>query len=149
MAMSMLFGRSEATKSMPAAAGMLLFLGPALGPSVGGALITAAGWRFIFLINVPTGLAAVLSVRRIPAEIAAGRADEATLDLVGLVLLAGGLALMLLGISEAGTGGWSAPGSWLPLAAGSALVAAYVIWSGCRRGSSPACPPQWGSECCE
>ena len=48
----MLFGKGESARSMPATAGMLLFLGPALGPSVGGALIAAGGWRGIFLINL-------------------------------------------------------------------------------------------------
>jgi EmrB/QacA subfamily drug resistance transporter len=130
MAMSMLFGRSEATRSMPAAAGMLLFLGPALGPSAGGVLITAVGWRSIFLINVPAGLAAAVAIRRIPPNLAVGRAAAARLDWGGLLALAGGLALLLLGIGQAGTGGWSALESWLPIVIGAGLVAGYVTWSG-------------------
>jgi MFS family permease len=120
MAMSMLFGKSEATRSMPATAGMLLFLGPALGPSVGGALIGAVGWRAIFLINVPAGLAAALAVRRIPA-------GGARLDLPGLVLLAGGLAALLLGISEAGTASWASARTWPLLIAGMVMLAGYAL----------------------
>jgi EmrB/QacA subfamily drug resistance transporter len=130
MAMSMLFGKSEATRSMPATAGMLLFLGPALGPSVGGALIGAVGWRSIFLINVPTGLAAAFAVRRIPAGLAAGRSEQAGPDVPGLLLLAVGLALLLLGIGQGGSLGWGAAASWLPMAAGGALLACYALWSG-------------------
>jgi EmrB/QacA subfamily drug resistance transporter len=126
MAMSMLFGKSDATRSMPATAGMLLFAGPALGPAVGGALIGAAGWRAIFLINVPTGLTAALAVRRIPAELAAGPAGRARLDRAGLLLLAAGLALLLLGISEGGTASWASPQTWIPLLAGSGLLAGYA-----------------------
>jgi MFS family permease len=54
-------------------AGILLFLGPALGPTVGGALIGAAGWRAIFLINVPAGAVAAVAVRYVPAALAPER----------------------------------------------------------------------------
>jgi EmrB/QacA subfamily drug resistance transporter len=136
MAMSMLFGKNEATRSMPATAGMLLFLGPALGPSLGGALIGAVGWRSIFLINVPVGLAAAVAVRRIPKVLAAGRSEQARLDLPGLLLLAAGLALLLLGIGQGGTLGWAAAASWAPLLAGAAFLAGYAVWSG--RAEQPA-----------
>jgi EmrB/QacA subfamily drug resistance transporter len=136
MAMSMLFGKSAATRSVPATAGMLLFLGPALGPSLGGALIGAVGWRSIFLINVPTGLAAAIAVRRIPAGLAAGRSERARPDLPGLLLLAVGLALLLLGIGQGGTVGWGAMASWLPLLVGGVLLGCYAVWSG--RAEQPA-----------
>jgi EmrB/QacA subfamily drug resistance transporter len=130
MAMSMLFGKSGATRSMPAAAGMLLFLGPALGPTVGGALIGVVGWRSIFLINVPTGVAAVLAVRSIPADMATGRSARARLDRRGLLLLTAGLALLLLGIGQSGVDGWGAAACWLPILAGGTLLAGYAAWSG-------------------
>ena len=136
MAMSMLFGKDGRPASaapaaaMPAAAGMLLFLGPALGPSVGGALIGAVGWRSIFLINVPTGLAAVIAVRKIPARLAPGPSTGARLDARGLLLLAAGLALLLLGVTLAGSDGWAAPACWPPLLSGAALLAGYARWSG-------------------
>jgi EmrB/QacA subfamily drug resistance transporter len=130
LAMSMLFGQGEASRAMPATAGMLLFLGPALGPSVGGALIGAVGWRSIFLINVPAGIAAAFAIPRIPAGLAPGRTAQARLDLVGLLLLAGGLAVLLFGIGEGGTAGWGAPSSWLALAAGVFLLAGYALRSG-------------------
>jgi EmrB/QacA subfamily drug resistance transporter len=136
MAMSMLFGKSEATRSMPATAGMLLFLGPALGPSIGGALIGTVGWRSIFLINVPVGLVAALAIRRIPAGMAAGPCSGARLDRGGLLLLAGGLALLLLGISRGGTGGWAAPATWLPMVAAAGLLASYAAWA--SRADQPA-----------
>jgi EmrB/QacA subfamily drug resistance transporter len=136
LAMSMLFGKSDATRSMPATAGMLLFLGPALGPSVGGALIGAVGWRSIFLINVPVGIAAALAVRRIPADAAPPSEGRASLDRIGLILLAGGLAALLLGISQAGAGGWAAPVALVPLVTGIALLTAYALWSAQTRKSA-------------
>jgi len=129
MAMSMLFGRSEATRSMPVTAGLLLFLGPALGPTVGGALIGAVGWRSIFLINIPTGVAAVLAVRRIPPDMAPGPSENSSLDLRGLLLLTVGLALLLLGISQGGVVGWASTESWLPLLVGTALLMTYAPWA--------------------
>lgn len=110
---------------------MLLFLGPALGPSVGGALIGAVGWRSIFLINVPVGLVAALTIRAIPAELAAARQEAADrLDVPGLLLLAGGLVSLLLGITLAGTSGWASPACWLPVLAGALLLASYAARAG-------------------
>ena len=128
MAMSMLFGKGESARSMLATAGMLLFLGPALGPSVGGALIAAGGWRGIFLINLPTGLAAALAARRIPAGRAQGAGERTRPDLPGLVLLAAGLPLLLLGVTKAATDGWGALPSWLPLS-GAIALACYAAWA--------------------
>jgi|HubBroStandDraft_2_1064218.scaffolds.fasta_scaffold64685_1 EmrB/QacA subfamily drug resistance transporter len=136
LAMSMLFGTGDVTRSIPATAGMLLFLGPALGPTVGGALIGAAGWRSIFLINVPVGIAAAVAVRRIPPHLAAGPAAGARLDRIGLLLLASGLALLLLGAGQAGAGRWEAWMAWLPLIAGAVLLAGYAAWS--RQADQPA-----------
>jgi predicted MFS family arabinose efflux permease len=121
---------------MPPTAGMLLFLGPALGPTAGGALIGVLGWRSIFLINVPVGLAAAAAIRRIPADLAVGPADGARLDRTGLLLLATGLALLLLGTGQGGAGGWATLSCWLPLAAGAVLLAGYAAWS--RQAEQPA-----------
>lgn len=136
MAMSMLFGKGESARSMSATAGMLLFLGPALGPSVGGVLIAAGGWRGIFLINLPTGLAAALAVRKIPADLAPGAGERIRLDIPGLVLLAAGMTLLLLGVTDAGSDGWGAPGSWLPVLSGVAALACYAAWA--RNVEQPA-----------
>jgi EmrB/QacA subfamily drug resistance transporter len=128
LAMSMLLG-GGARRSMSPVAGMLLFLGPALGPTAGGALIGAGGWRTIFLINVPLGLAAALFARAIPARLAPGRIAGTRLDLPGLGLLAGGLALVLFAATEGGENGWTSNECWIPLAVGAALLAGYAGWS--------------------
>jgi len=88
LAMSMLLG-GRGARSISPLAGLMLFLGPALGPTVGGALIGAAGWRSIFLVNVPVGALAALAVRSVPAALAPGRTPGARFDLPGLILLAG------------------------------------------------------------
>ena len=138
LAMSMLLGRgAEAAsgagaRSISPAAGIMLFLGPALGPTVGGALIGAGGWRAIFLINVPLGALAAVAVRHVPAALAPGRQPGARFDLPGLILLAAGLTGLLLGASQGASAGWTAPSTWAPLAAGAVLTTCYIGWAARR-----------------
>ncbi len=132
LTMSMLLGRSGGARTISPLAGILLFLGPALGPTVGGALISAGGWRSIFLINVPVGAVAALAVRLVPAGLAPGREPGARFDLPGLALLAAGLTGLLFGASQGAAAGWSAPSTMLPLAAGAALIVGYVWWAARR-----------------
>jgi EmrB/QacA subfamily drug resistance transporter len=107
--------------------GILLFAGPAAGPTVGGLLIGAFGWPAVFLVNVPFGILGVLGVLRWRAERAA---DPGTrFDPAGMALLAGGLALALYGAGQGPTAGWTAPRVWPFWAAGALLVAAYVGWA--------------------
>ncbi len=63
LAMGLLLGRDGAARTMPPSAGIMLFAAPALGPALGGLLIGAFGWRSVFLINVPVGLAALAGLR--------------------------------------------------------------------------------------
>ncbi|MFE3194374.1 MFS transporter [Nocardia sp. NPDC059240] len=116
-------------RGMSPVAGVMLFLGPALGPSLGGALIAGAGWRGIFLINVPVGVLAVLAARWIPERLAPGGTVGVRFDPVGMVLLAGGLTLSLFGIGRAGAAGWAGTATWVPLVCGLALLAAYAGWA--------------------
>jgi EmrB/QacA subfamily drug resistance transporter len=130
LAMSMLLGRATgAARSISPAAGIMLFLGPALGPTVGGALIGAVGWRAIFLINVPLGTLAALAVRFVPPALAPGRTPGARFDLSGLTLLAAGLTGLLFGASQGAASGWTSAVTLIPLAASAALLTSYIGWA--------------------
>ena len=137
LAMSMLLGDlgrdgGKRARGISPVAGILLFLGPALGPTAGGALIGAVGWRGIFLVNVPLGALAAVAAGAVPAAMAPGRRPGARFDLPGLVLLAAGLTGLLLGASQGTSAGWAAPACWVPLAAGAALAGGYVAWAARR-----------------
>jgi EmrB/QacA subfamily drug resistance transporter len=135
LALSMLLG-GRGARSISPSAGIMLFLGPALGPTVGGALIAAAGWRSIFLINVPVGALAALAVRSVPAQLVPGRTPGAKFDLPGLILLAAGLTGLLYGASQGATSGWASAATLTALAIGAGLLACYAAWS--RRRDQPA-----------
>jgi len=115
LAMSMLLGRgasasdtgasdtgasqSEGAQVISPVAGIMLFLGPALGPTVGGALIGAVGWRGIFLINVPAGALAPRWLVRLTVRVTvlAGFAVLAVASL-GLLLIAAATPLWLIAV---------------------------------------------------
>ena len=85
----------------------VLGISMALGPVIGGLLVTSNGWRSIFWINIPVGLAAiVLSLRFIP-ESRAPRARR--VDFVGQFLVVSLLSSLTYGIIEAPNRGWSSP----------------------------------------
>jgi EmrB/QacA subfamily drug resistance transporter len=80
---------------------------PALGPVLGGWLVTNASWRWIFYVNLPVGIAGFvvgLLFLRENREPTAG-----PFDLPGFVLSGGGLALVLYAISRAPVEGWRSP----------------------------------------
>ena len=81
-------------------------LGLAIGPSVGGLLIAAGGWRWVFFVNVPAGiLGAALGWIMLPRTRA--KAPLARLDLLGLVLLIPVVGALLLALSEASHRGFA------------------------------------------
>jgi len=105
-----------------------------LGPPAGGALIETGSWRWVFLVNIPFGAAALWVARRQLVESRApGRRTMP--DLPGAALLAGLLALLNLGVVKGGDWGWASARTWLTFAAAAALLGLFVFSS--RRHRSP------------
>ena len=132
LAMSLILDPRRGAQSMPASAGIVLFAAPALGPALGGLLISAFGWRSVFLVNVPVGLLALAGVRAARRARPAGEGPDqpdrgARLDVPGLILLAAGLGLATYGASKGPELGWLSAGSAPAWAGGLALVASYVL----------------------
>jgi MFS family permease len=93
---------------------------PLIAPALGGLLSTYASWRWIFLINVPLGLAGLVLALRLVPDI---RADDAgRLDWRGFLLAAAGIAALVVGLE-----GIAAPRPDWPLAIGELVVAAVVL----------------------
>jgi EmrB/QacA subfamily drug resistance transporter len=103
-------------------------LAVATGPSLGAAIVSAGGWRWAFFVNVPVGAALLLLGPRILTESAAERGG-ARPDYLGVVLLSGSLAALVLGISEGTSWGWSDPRIVGSFVAAVVLAVAFVIRS--------------------
>ena len=113
--------------------GLPVLVGPVAGPVLGGWLIDTASWRWIFLVNLPVGAAALLLAVALlrpdaPRSVAAADPSPAPkLDVPGLLMLSPGLALLVFGLTRGGAhGDLAAPDALLPALAGAVLVAAFA-----------------------
>ncbi len=136
VAMAVIFRLFEPTERAGIIAVLLipLLLGPAFGPTLGGALATNFSWNAIFTINLPIGvvafLLALLILRGRDAEHAANGSDVPVaqrFDVLGLVLSMAGFGAFVYGITEAGTRGWGDAIVITFLAGGGALLLACVL----------------------
>ncbi|MGF6883773.1 EmrB/QacA subfamily drug resistance transporter [Nocardia sp. GAS34] len=111
-----------------AAVGIPMVLTPVFGPTIGGLLLEHAGWQWIFLINVPIGLIGLaLAVRLLPAD---QRTEPAgPLDVLGFALVSLGAIGLTYGLAEVSAKGITTPQVLLPLLAGTALTAGFVVRS--------------------
>jgi EmrB/QacA subfamily drug resistance transporter len=101
-------------------------LAPILGPVVGGLILQGLHWSWIFFVNVPIGvIAVVLAQRMLPKATDLG--EPGKLDVVGLGLLATSMPLIVYGLAEIGTkGSFTAPTVVWPVLAGVLLACAFV-----------------------
>jgi EmrB/QacA subfamily drug resistance transporter len=107
----------------------------ALGPLVGGAVVQAASWHWIFWINAPIGL---VLVPLAGMRLAESRGPNPKLDLGGLALGSTGLFGVVYGLVRSQSLGWTSPTVLIALIAGAALVAAFVAYE--RRAEAPMLP---------
>jgi EmrB/QacA subfamily drug resistance transporter len=100
-------------------------LAPALGPVLGGLLVTEESWRWVFYVNVPIGAAALIFglifLEGIP------QARPGRFDLAGFLLSGLGLGLLMYGVSEGPNLGWGRPEILATIAAGVILLAVMVV----------------------
>jgi EmrB/QacA subfamily drug resistance transporter len=125
--------------------GMVMGFAAAGAQLIGGALVQAdvagAGWRTVFLINVPVGLAAVLLAPSLLSESRASR-EGARIDLVGTLLITSGLTALLLPLVEGRQQGFPA-WTWLSLGLAPILLGVFVIHQLrlARQGGRPLLEP--------
>jgi EmrB/QacA subfamily drug resistance transporter len=110
----------------------------ALGPSLGGTLVDAAGWRWVFFVNLAIGLPALVPARRLLRESREANPGPWP-DVVGVALLVAGVALISLGIVKGQDWGWGGGRVLGALAAGVVLLLAFGRRSG--RHAAPVVEP--------
>jgi EmrB/QacA subfamily drug resistance transporter len=100
--------------------------GLAAGPIVGGALVQYGDWSWVFLLNVPIGIVALLVTALVVRE-SRDTSGEASTDVLGTVLVTASIASLTWGLIEAGERGWS---DSLIIAAllGAAVLGAVFVW---------------------
>lgn len=104
--------------------GIAAMAAPALGPVVGGYLVTVAGWRWLFLINLPIGVIGIAAGMRLLRDV--GYRERRPFDLPGLVLVAAALSVLLLTLSRSAELGLGSPLTVGGLVIGLALLGCFV-----------------------
>jgi EmrB/QacA subfamily drug resistance transporter len=105
--------------------GAITGIGVAIGPVLGGAITTGLSWRWIFYVNIPIGIVALL--------ITLLRVDESRNpnakrpDWVGFVIFSAGLAGLVYGLIESQRDGWGSATVILSLAASAMLLAVFLV----------------------
>jgi EmrB/QacA subfamily drug resistance transporter len=116
-------------------------LGGTLGPVISGLLIAAGSWRWIFFVNVPVAVFALIAVSRLVTE---SRADRDPLaagsrpDVAGAVLATAGLSGLVYGFIAAGSHAWGSTSVVVSLASGAVLLALFVLRE--RTAQAPLVP---------
>ena len=117
----------------------MTYLGLTVGPSLGGWLTQAFGWRTVFYINVPVGLLALtLSLIFIPKD--APAESEKRFDLPGAAVFLAGLTALLLGLNKGADWGWTSPSVLGLLAGAAAFLAVFILIE--RRSSASHAGPE-------
>ncbi|MFJ7305892.1 MFS transporter [Streptomyces sp. NPDC099088] len=109
--------------------------GGAIGLVAGGVLTDLLGWRWVFFVNVPTGLVvAVLALRNIPPS----SRKAVTFDLAGCLTSILGLTLIAYGFIQASQGNWQSPQTWLSFLGSALFLTIFLAVE--RRARYPLLP---------
>ena len=100
-------------------------LAPALGPVLGGIFVTEVSWRWVFFVNLPIGIAALLFGLVFLEPHNSETAGH--LDLAGFLLSGAGLGLLMYGVSEGPFHGWGQARIIATIVAGTGLLVAMVV----------------------
>jgi EmrB/QacA subfamily drug resistance transporter len=111
-------------------------LAAALGPVAGGLLVQAS-WRWVFLVNVPVGIAALVAGWRLLPHVPGHEAERP--DPLGVVLVTGGVGALTFGLVQGSAWGWGSGAIVGTLAAAAVLLALFAAH--CRASRNPLIDP--------
>lgn len=123
---------------MSGATGAVFAVSSVLGPVLGGVICNQTTWRWIFLLNVPVGVATILLILLAWPTFVANRAlslhksSLAQLDVIGLVLLTAATVLLIVGLQQAGSAiiAWGSSITIGLLTASGVSAIGLVAWTG-------------------
>jgi EmrB/QacA subfamily drug resistance transporter len=115
--------------------GALAGVAVAFGPLIGGAIVNGISWHWIFLVNVPVGLALVALA---PTRLTESFGPRPQIDIPGVVLAAAGTLGVTWALVRAPTVGWGSREVLATSIAGAALLVGFLAWE--RRAKSPMVP---------
>ncbi|GFZ33816.1 MFS transporter [Clostridium zeae] len=116
-------GRMASITSIP------MMLAPILGPVLGGIIVNSLGWRWIFYVNIPvTIIALLLALWGIPKDNLSNKKQQ--LDIVGIMMLSPAFALLIYGIAQiASKGGLNSSTVVVPVVIGLLLMTVFVMYA--------------------
>ena len=127
---------SERAKAM-GVFGFVMAGGGSIGVLAGGVLTDLVGWHWIFLVNLPIGVAVTIAGLRLLPAVGAGT-DHRRLDVGGAVAITGSMLLAVYAVVNGNTAGWTSAQTLGLLAAALVIMAGFIAWE--RRAPAPLMP---------
>jgi EmrB/QacA subfamily drug resistance transporter len=124
------FGRENSQKAF-AIFGPFMGLSAALGPMLGGALITYSSWRWVFVINLPVGVIALYFAVKVLPRVHHRAGDRPKLDVIGLILCSAAVGLLVYPVIQGRDHNWDA-GIWLMMASSAVVMAVFAVYARAR-----------------
>ncbi|HEV2011704.1 MAG TPA: DHA2 family efflux MFS transporter permease subunit [Candidatus Limnocylindria bacterium] len=122
--------------------GILAGLAVVLGPTLGGLIVSHLGWRWIFYVNIPIGVALIAAAFAFVPDLRLGRSHR--LDLVGVALASAGLLLVVYGLIEGQRFDWGTVTGFITIpeiiVAGIVLLVAFMAYERRVQGREPLLP---------
>jgi EmrB/QacA subfamily drug resistance transporter len=122
--------------------GILAGLAVVLGPTLGGLIVTNLGWRWIFYVNIPVGIALIAAAFTLVPDLRLGKSHR--LDIPGVVLASAGLLLIVYGLIEGQRFDWGVVTGFITIpeiiAAGVVLLVAFVFYERGVQDREPLLP---------
>jgi EmrB/QacA subfamily drug resistance transporter len=120
--------------------GAVIGVSTVAGPTLGGLIVTNGDWRWIFFLNIPIGIIALVGTFVVIPDVRTARQHR--LDLIGVLLSSAALFAVVFGLIEGQRYDWSTITGWLTIpmviGAGIALFVAFLAWE--RQQAEPLVP---------